>query len=207
MSTNTVEKAATSVVGNAKKLVASRTVFIKANRPGVVPLERRDANGEPIVSTCEYSPQGKMMKVKHERPLVFAKNHVQAINPLDAADKKFLNEVREWLAVGDDPRIKTYGITIIEGGNGEGVPLTRYDLYKPEALVKRLTEEVDLIADDPEAVRAFLESCARYELQRTHPEGHKNAGKSATRQKVLEAIEDLGIASGVEYGTDEVDEL
>jgi hypothetical protein len=54
---------------------------------------------------------------------------------------------------------------------------------------------LDLIGADTEDARVFLESVARYELQRANP-----------RKMVLEAVDELGAAAGVEYGTDEVDE-
>lgn len=193
---------APGVIDHAKRMVASRTVMIRAETTGVVPMERVGRDGKPIVSSCEYNRFGKMMNVRHVRPLNFGTTGVQVINPADASDRELLSECKLWLADGTDARIAKFKIRIQEGGSAAGAPIPRYERYKPETLISRMTDEVNLIADDAEEVRGFLEACALYELQRVSP----TTGKPAPRQKVLDAIEDLGATSGVEYGTDGVDE-
>jgi hypothetical protein len=186
-----------SVVERAKQSVASRTVFIRGNRycRGVLPMERRLPGGKPNVSRCEYNQFGKMMNIEKVRPLSFGSNGVMPLNPLDPDDAALLEEARLWIADGSDERIARFGIHIVEGGAVEPAPIPRYENYKVQALIKRLGDELDLIGADTDDARGFLESVARYELQRDKP-----------RKMVLDAVDELGVAAGVEYGTDEVDE-
>lgn len=193
-----------SVVDRARGVVASRTVFIRSNTTGVVPMERRirNADGSSFknVSRCEYNQFGKMLNRVDVRPLNFGTNGIQIIDPSNPDDVELLDECKLWLEEGSDARIALFGITIQEGGSVEGPPIPRYDKYKVDALIQRLEDEVNLIADDDVEVRNFLEACARYELQRVDGRG------KASRQKVLDAVADLGVTAGIEYGTDEVDE-
>jgi hypothetical protein len=194
---------ASSVVEQARGTVASRTVLIRSNTTGVVPMERRLPDGSKNVSRCEYDAQGKMRNRVDVRPLNFGTTGVQVINPQDADDAALLAECRLWLDQNDDPRIRLFGVRIDEGGgSAEGTPIPRYDKYKPDALVKRIGEEVDLIGDDPVAVREFLEACARYELQRSNPED----ARVKPRKSILDALDSIGASSGVEYGMDAVED-
>lgn len=185
------------IVERAQGKIAQRSVFIRGNRflRGVMPMERRDpATGQKIVSTCDYNAQGKMMNVRNVRPLSFGSNGVMTLNPADPGDAELLAEAKLWIAQGDDPRIAQYEIRIEEGGNAEPAPLPRYENYKVQQLIKRIGEEVDLIgADTPDATE-FLESVARYELQREKP-----------RKMVLDALEQIDASAGVEHGLDEVE--
>lgn len=185
------------VVDRAQSVVAARTVMIRGNRylRGVLPMERRLPDGSKNVSRCEYNQFGKMMSVVKVRPLSFGSNGVMVLDPTDADDAELLREARLWLEQGDDPRIAKFGIRLEEGGNREAPPIPRYEKYNVKALVKRIEEEVDLIgADAPEAA-VFLESVARYELQRDKP-----------RKMVLDALEAIDASSGIESGLDEVEE-
>lgn len=191
----TVEKPG-EVVARARETVASRTVFIRATgATGVFPMERRLPDGSKNVSTCDHNISGQMINKVMVRPLDFGSNGVMPIDPRDPDDAALLAECRLWLAQGDDPRLSWAGISIQEGEGFEAPPIPLYEKRKPDALIGAMSDHLDLIADDPEACRVFLESCARYELQREKP-----------RKKVLDAIDDLGVASGVEYGTDAVEE-
>jgi hypothetical protein len=188
---------ASGVVERAQEKLAKRSVFIRGNRflRGVMPMERRLPDGSRNVSTCDYNPQGRMQNVKHVRPLSFGSNGVMVLDPTDPSDAELLAEARLWLEQGDDPRIEQYGIHIVEGGNVEPAPLPRYENYKVQALIKRIAEEVDLIGGSSPEAKEFLESVARYELQREKP-----------RKMVLDAIEQIDASHGVEHGLDEVED-
>lgn len=197
MASDTVTKP--GVVDAAKRELESKAVLILASKPGVVPMERRLADGSKNLSSCDYNAQGKMINVKSVRPLRFGVDCTERIDPQNADDLAHLEEVRAWIASGD-PRVKLLGVEIKEGGSHVPVPFGTYENMKPEAIIARLAEDTGYLADDPEAVRLYLEKVARYELQRTNGRG------KATRQKILDAIDDLGVAQGVEYGLDAVDE-
>jgi hypothetical protein len=196
MSTETVEKP--RIVEAAKRAVANRTVYVRSTTTGVVPMERRLVDGSKNVSRCEYGPTGMPINQITVRPLNFGSDGIMALNPADVDDIALIKECKLWLEDATDPRIAKYEITLQEGGERRGAPIPLYEKRKPEALITAMTDHIDLIADDPEAVRDFLEACAKYELAR---EGDKPA-----RPKVLNAIDELGFAAGVEYGTDVVDE-
>ena len=158
-------------------------------------MERRLPDGTKNVSSCDYNQFGKMLNKRMVAPLNFGANGVMVLNPQDVDDAAILAEARLWLAQGDDPRIERLGIHIQEGGAVEPPPIPRYENYKVQSLVKRIEEEVDLIGGDNAEARAFLESVARYELQREKP-----------RKMVLDALESLGSSTGVESGLDEIEE-
>jgi hypothetical protein len=194
---------ASSVVDQARGTVASRTVLIRSNTTGVVPMERRLPDGSKNVSRCDYNAQGKMVNRVDVRPLDFGATGAMVLNPRNHDDAALLAECRLWLEQGDDERFPSLKVWIEEnGGNAEGTPIPRYDKYKPEALVKRINEEVDLIGDDPVAVREFLEACARYELQRSNPDD----ARVKPRKSILDALDSIGASSGVEYGMDAVED-
>ena len=104
-----------------------------------------------------------------------------------------------WLLNPDwDPRIAEHNVRIQEGSAVEGSPIPLHDKRKPESLIAYMEDHLGLIGEVVEACREFLEAVARYELQREDKKPSK---------KILDAIDDLGIATGIEYGTDAVEEL
>lgn len=193
--TQTAEKPVGKVVAKAAATVANRTVFIRSSTTGIVPLERQLPDGSLKVSSCDYSAQGKPVNKKPVRPLDFGVTGFQALDPSNTSDALLIAEVRAAKAEGN-AQCEKYGIEIQEGGSVEAPPIALYEKFSPAKLIERLTEHADMLGDDPESVRLFLEQCARFELQTEKP-----------RQKVLDAIDELGEASGIEYGTDEVEEL
>lgn len=195
MTTATKIPARNGVVEAAQALLASRTVLIRGNTTGTMPMERRLEDGTKNVSDCQYTNQGKMTGVKRVRPLNFGTNGVMVLDPRDADDAALLEEARLWLADGRDARIAKYGVRIEEGGDKtEGLPFEYYDRANAKTILERVASTLELIGDAPDDAREFLEKVARYELQ------HKN------RKGILDALEEFGAASGVEYGTDAVDD-
>jgi hypothetical protein len=195
-----------SVVEQARQRVEARPVRIHADTTGVVPMERRvtgpDGRVTKLVSSCDYTAQGKMTNVVNVRPLNFGADGVQMIDPRDPEDADLLRECKLWLEDGSDGRIAKFNIRIDEDGAVVSHPIGSVaNKMKAEALIARMTEDVNYLADDPVAVRSYLERAAQHELQRVDGRG------KASRSKVLDAIEDLGVNAGVEYGTDAVDEL
>jgi hypothetical protein len=159
-------------------------------------MERRLPDGSKNVTRGEYTTGfTKPINVRVVPPLNFGANGVMVLNPLDQDDAAILAECKLWLEQGDDPRIDQFGIHIQEGGAVEPPPIPRYENYKVQVLVKRIEDEVDLIGGDNAEARAFLESVARYELQRDKP-----------RKMVLDSLESLGSSTGVESGLDEIEE-
>lgn len=194
MTATAEKKTSAGIVEAAERVLASRTVVIRGNTTGTMPMERRLEDGTKKVSDCEYTNQGKMTSVKKVRPLNFGVTGVMILDPRDADDAALLEECKLWLEDGRDARIAKYGVRIEEGSGAEGLPFQYYDKMNAKTIVERIAGDLDLIGDSPSEAREYLEKVARYELQ------NKN------RQGVLNACEDLGVAAGVEYGTDAVED-
>ena len=187
-------KTSTKITDRTKDMLSTRKIFIRGNRPGVIPMERRLEDGTRNVSSCEYTAQGKMVNPRVVRPIRLGEDQVEFIDPKNPDDVAHLAEVEAWLATEPlDPRAVEFGIEIDRNEGRTSAPIPRYDKYKVDALIARITDELNLIGDDDAAARGFLEQCAAYELDRKSP-----------RKMILEAIDDLGETVGVEYGTDEV---
>ena len=181
------------IVDAAQAMLASRTVRIRSSITGTMPMERRLEDGTKNVSDCQYTNTGKMTSVKRVRPLKFDAACQMVLDPRNADDAALLAEARLWLEDGTDPRIQKYGVRIDESG-GEALPFQFYDKMNAKTIVERVAQDLEHIGDAPQDAREYLERVARYELE------NKN------RTGVLNALEDLGAASGVEYGTDVVEE-
>lgn len=204
MATATEEKEKVTVSEKTKADIAARYVYLQGNQKAIIPMEERLPDGTKNVSTCDYTAQGKMINVQEVRPIRLGETGFEQYDPMNPDDQEFLNRVENFLESGD-PRVSEYALKLIEGDSEERQPIEMYDKLKPESLIKRMTENVDVLGEDSEAVQEFLERCASYEMNRTYPDGHDNAGKKIpSRKKILDAIDELGDLSGIEYGDDEV---
>jgi hypothetical protein len=189
--TQTKNPARGGVVSAAQRTLASRVVTIRSNTTGTMPIERPLGDGKKNISECEYTVNDKMRNIKRVRPIKYDVNGREPLDPRDASDAAHLAEVKAWLEDGTDPRISKYEVRIEEGGS-EGQPIQFYDKMNAKTIVERIASDLELMGDAPDDAREYLERVARYELE------NKN------RKGILDALEDLCVAAGVEYGTDDV---
>jgi len=197
----------TTITEKAKSMVDTKTVFVRANNSRVVPLEwPLDEDGNPNVSTCEYTTQGKMINVKQAPTLVFDKNCYMKLDMTKKKDQLLYEVLKDWLENSGDPRIESCGIEVSESENVEPVPFPRYDSMNIKTILEIIESMLDDMGDAPAERAELLESIARYELQRVYPVGHEKAGQKNVRQGVLKGLDKLGTEVGVEDGTAEVEE-
>jgi hypothetical protein len=182
-----------------------------ADFPFIVEATRGKLHEFPLEPRGEYTydelDANGRVRVKHEQPtLVFDRFASQCVIPRDAKGKRLIKLVEQKLAEHEsgeypDERVEKYGLRVLKPGQVPQ-PFPNWDKLQAQEL-KRMVS--NMLEGDDSKDQKLLDQCVRYELQRGERTAAEGERVLKTRQGVIDMLEALFDAPGVEDDDAEVD--